>query len=48
MNSERLYSSVNWGHRMAMATLFSIVPLLVFFFAQKQLIGGIASTGIKG
>lgn len=48
MNSEKLYSSVNWGHRMAMSTIFSSVPLLVFFFAQKQLIGGIATTGLKG
>lgn len=48
MNSEKLYSSVNWGHRMAMATIFSSVPLLIFFLAQKRLIGGIATTGIKG
>ncbi len=48
LNSEKLYSSVNWGHRMAMATLFSAAPLLVFFVAQNQLIGGIAITGLKG
>ncbi len=48
LNSEKLYSSVNWGHRMAMATVFSAVPLVVFFMAQNQLIGGIATTGLKG
>ena len=46
--SEQVYSIVNWGHRMAMATIFSIAPLIVFFIAQKKLIGGIATTGIKG
>ncbi|WP_077534328.1 carbohydrate ABC transporter permease [Massiliimalia massiliensis] len=48
INSERLYSSVNWGHRMAMSTLYSIPPLLVFFFAQDKLIGGISMSGMKG
>ncbi len=48
INSELLYSSVNWGHRMAMSTLFSLLPLLVFFFAQDKLIGGIATSGLKG
>lgn len=47
INSERLYSSVNWGHRMAMSTLYSIPPLLVFFFAQDKLIGGISMSGVK-
>lgn len=48
MNSEQLYSSVTWGHRMAMATIFSIFPLTLFFFAQDKLIGGISMSGIKG
>lgn len=48
LNSEQLYSTVNWGHRMAMATIFSLFPLIVFFIAQKKLIGGISTTGIKG
>jgi ABC-type glycerol-3-phosphate transport system permease component len=40
--------SVEWNLFMA-ATLVSIVPVLIlYFFAQKQLIGGIASVGIKG
>lgn len=48
LNSERLYSAVNWNHRMAMATIYSLFPLIMFFLAQKKLIGGIATTGIKG
>lgn len=40
--------SVEWNLFMA-ATLVSIVPILiVYFFAQRHLIGGIASIGIKG
>jgi len=33
---------------MAANLIMMIPPLLVFFFAQKQLIGGIASVGLKG
>ncbi len=40
--------SVEWNLFMA-ATLVSIVPVLILYFvAQRQLIGGIASVGIKG
>jgi ABC-type glycerol-3-phosphate transport system permease component len=40
--------SVEWNLFMA-ATLVSILPILViYFFAQRQLIGGIASVGLKG
>lgn len=40
--------SVEWNMFMA-ATLVSILPVLVlYFFAQKHLIGGIASLGLKG
>lgn len=40
--------SVEWNMFMA-ATLVSIVPVLVlYFFAQRHLIGGIASLGLKG
>lgn len=40
--------SVEW-HLFMGATLVSIVPiLLLYFFAQKHLIGGLASIGIKG
>ncbi len=39
---------VEWNLFMA-ATLITVLPVLVvYFFAQKQLIGGIASVGIKG
>lgn len=39
---------VRWNEMMA-ANLVAIVPvLLVYFFAQDKLIGGIASVGIKG
>ena len=40
--------SVEWNLFMA-ATLVSILPILiVYFFAQRHLIGGIASFGLKG
>ncbi len=40
--------SVEWNLFMA-ATLVSIVPVLViYFFAQRHLIGGVASLGLKG
>ncbi len=40
--------SVEWNLFMA-ATLVSILPVLVlYFFAQRHLIGGIASLGLKG
>lgn len=40
--------SVEWNLFMA-ATLVSILPVLIlYFFAQRQLIGGIASVGLKG
>ena len=47
LNSEQLYSAVNWGHRMAMSTIFSLFPLIIFLLAQEKLIGGISTTGIK-
>ena len=40
--------SVEWNLFMA-ATLVSIIPILVlYFFAQRHLIGGLSSIGIKG
>jgi ABC-type glycerol-3-phosphate transport system permease component len=40
--------SVEWNMFMA-ATLVSIIPVLIlYFFAQRHLIGGIASLGLKG
>lgn len=37
-----------WDHLMAAATFTTIVPIVIFFFGQKQLIGGIATSGLKG
>jgi ABC-type glycerol-3-phosphate transport system permease component len=39
---------VDWGDMMAISFLVTLVPLLVFFFAQKYFIQGIAMTGLKG
>ncbi len=39
--------TVDWGDMMAISFLVTLVPLLVFFFAQKYFIRGIAMTGIK-
>jgi ABC-type glycerol-3-phosphate transport system permease component len=38
----------NWNLLMAGSLLATIPPLLLFFFAQRQLIGGIAIEGLKG
>lgn len=37
-----------WGPMMAATALSALPPLIVFLLAQKELIGGIAVTGIKG
>jgi ABC-type glycerol-3-phosphate transport system permease component len=39
---------VQWGALMAATTLTAVPPLVVFFFAQKQLLGGISSIGVRG
>jgi multiple sugar transport system permease protein len=42
-------ASQSTTHLVMAASLISVIPLLVtYFFVQKQLIGGIASVGIKG
>lgn len=42
-------TSGNTTHLVMAASLISVVPLLItYFFVQKELIGGIASVGIKG
>lgn len=38
----------NWNLLMAGSLLATIPPLILFFFAQKQLIGGISIEGLKG
>lgn len=41
--------STSTTHLVMAASLLSVLPLLItYFFVQKQLIGGIASVGIKG
>lgn len=39
---------VHWGPMMAATALNTLPPLIVCFAAQKQLMGGIAVTGIRG
>ncbi|HBF36395.1 MAG TPA: sugar ABC transporter permease [Firmicutes bacterium] len=41
-------ASVNWGQVMAMSVVTMIPPILIFFFAQKYFVEGIATTGLKG
>lgn len=38
----------NWNLLMAASVLAMLPPLMLFFFAQKQLIGGISIEGLKG
>ncbi len=38
----------NWNLLMAASVLAMLPPLFLFFFAQKQLIGGISIEGLKG
>ena len=40
--------SVNWNQIMAMSVLTMLPPILLFFFAQKYFVEGIATTGLKG
>src|SRR5258708_21955639 len=39
---------IQWGPLMEATTMTTLPPLIVFFVAQRQLIGGITSTGIRG
>jgi multiple sugar transport system permease protein len=39
---------IQWGPLMAATTMTALPPLVVFFFAQKQLLGGISTMGLKG
>jgi ABC-type glycerol-3-phosphate transport system permease component len=39
---------VQWGALMAATTMTALPPLIIFFFAQKQLLGGISSIGVRG
>lgn len=41
-------NKVEWGQLMAASTLFTLPTIVLFFFAQKSFVEGIAVTGIKG
>lgn len=40
--------TVEWNQLMAMSVVTMVPPILVFFFAQKYFVEGIATTGLKG
>ncbi len=42
------YGNIEWGAMMAAATIVSAPVLIIFFFAQRYFIEGIAMSGIKG
>jgi len=41
-------AAVSWNQVMAMSAVTMIPPILIFFFAQKYFVEGIATTGLKG
>ncbi len=41
-------ASVQWSRVMAMSVVTMVPPILIFFFAQKYFVEGIATTGLKG
>jgi ABC-type glycerol-3-phosphate transport system permease component len=46
--NQRSRVGVEWNELMAANLIAIIPPLIVYFLAQKKLIGGIASVGIRG
>ncbi len=46
--SEGFGGAVDWGPLMAATAMSSLPPLVVFFIAQKQLLGGISTAGLTG
>jgi oligogalacturonide transport system permease protein len=40
--------AVAWNQLMAMSVLTMVPPILIFFFAQRYFVEGIATTGLKG
>jgi multiple sugar transport system permease protein len=48
LNFFRGAKETSWELLMAASLLATLPPLLVFFFAQRRLVGGIAATGLKG
>ena len=43
-----VYQGPMWNIQLAAATLTAIPVLIVFIFAQRQFIEGLAHTGLKG
>jgi oligogalacturonide transport system permease protein len=41
-------AAVRWDKIMAMSVVTMVPPILIFFFAQKYFVEGIATTGLKG
>ncbi|TCL70024.1 oligogalacturonide ABC transporter membrane protein [Hydrogenispora ethanolica] len=41
-------AAVSWDKVMAMSVVTMLPPILIFFFAQKYFVEGIATTGLKG
>ena len=48
LQAYRTTHAVSWNYMMAAATVFTIPVIILFFFAQRTFIQGIALTGIKG
>jgi ABC-type glycerol-3-phosphate transport system permease component len=41
-------NTTNWGLLMAASVMMVLPCLVIYYFAQDKLIGGIASVGLKG
>jgi oligogalacturonide transport system permease protein len=39
---------VNWNGILAMSVLSLVPPTLIFFFAQRYFVEGVATSGLKG
>ncbi len=40
-------AQIQWGSLFAMSILSILPPMLVFFFAQKHFVEGVATSGLK-
>jgi multiple sugar transport system permease protein len=48
MATAMFYHPADWNHIMAMCTLISVPPVLLFFVAQRYFVQGVVVSGIKG
>ncbi len=48
MATAMFYHPAKWNHIMAMCTLISVPPVLVFFFTQRYFVQGVVVSGLKG